>query len=177
MDRPQIDDVVPVRVRVPQGAGVETVRVRVIRDAEPTFVEATSDGVVDGDEWFVAEVEVHNPVTSYRIQLDRGPLGYSWLNGVGEHNRDIPDHHDFRLTTFDPGPEWALDAVVYQIFPDRFAKSSAQQHFPEWAESAGWNDPVIYQGPRTPSQLYGGDLDGCARIWTTCANSARRRCT
>lgn len=160
IDRPALGDLVPIRIRVPQGTGVDNVRVRVIRDAEPTFIEATSDGVVDGEEWFVAEIEMHNPVNSYRIQLDRGPLGYSWLNGSGEHNRDIPDAHDFRLTTFDPGPDWALDSVVYQVFPDRFARSGAAHEVPDWAEPAGWDDTVVHQGRSTPLQLFGGDLDG-----------------
>ena len=157
---PQIGDLVPVRIRVPQGAGVDVVRVRTIQDAEPTFVEAKSDGVSNGEEWFVAEVDVHNPVTSYRVQLDRGPLGYSWLNGAGEHHRDIPDAHDFRLTTFDPGPDWALDAVVYQVFPDRFALSGARREVPDWAVPAEWDDTVVHQGPDTPLQFFGGDLDG-----------------
>ena len=101
---------------------MDTVRVRMIRDGEPAYVQAKSDGVTDGEEWFIADVTMHNPVTSYRIQLDRGPLGYSWLNGTGQHGRDITDAHDFRLTTFDPGPDWALDAVVYQVFPDRLRR-------------------------------------------------------
>ncbi|WP_240615773.1 glycoside hydrolase family 13 protein [Nakamurella deserti] len=139
---------------------MDTVRIRVIRDAEPTFVDATPDGTSDGDQWFTADVEVHNPMTRYRVQLDRGALGYSWLNGSGEHHRDIPDAHDFRLTTYDPGPDWARDAVVYQVFPDRFAASSAHRDLPDWAEPAGWDDTVIHQGPHTPLQFYGGDLDG-----------------
>src|SRR6478609_3691810 len=59
--RPAIGDVVPIRIRVPHGAGVDTVRVRMIKDGEPTFVLATSDGVSDGEQWFVADVTVHNP--------------------------------------------------------------------------------------------------------------------
>ena len=43
--KPQIGDLVPVRIRVPRGVGVDTVRVRTIRDAEPTFVDAKSDGI------------------------------------------------------------------------------------------------------------------------------------
>ncbi len=158
--KPQLGDTVPIRVRVPAGSGVNEVRVRVVRDAEPTFVEAKSDGVVDGEEWFVAEIDMHNPVTSYRVQLDRGALGYSWLNGGGEHFRDISDSHDFRLTTFDPGPDWALDAVVYQIFPDRFAAAGPKASLPDWAIAADWDDTVIHQGPDTPLQYFGGDLDG-----------------
>src|SRR6478752_7850391 len=70
--KPAPGDDVPIRTRVPQDTGVGTVRVRMIRDGEPTYVQAKSDGVTDGEEWFVADVTMHNPVNSYRIQLDRG---------------------------------------------------------------------------------------------------------
>ena len=39
------------------------------------------------------------------------------------HARDVTDADDFRLTTAAPAPRWSRDAVVYQIFPDRFARS------------------------------------------------------
>ena len=83
------------------------------------------------------------------------------MNGAGEFDRDVTDQHDFRLTVFDPGPDWALDAVVYQIFPDRFA-STGPKDLPEWASAAQWSDPVIHRGARASTQLYGGDLDGIA---------------
>src|SRR5699024_1567863 len=31
---------------------------------------------------------------------------------------------------------------------------------PDWAVPARWGDPPLHRGPRTPLQLYGGDLDG-----------------
>ncbi len=102
---------------------------------------------------------VHNPITNYRVLVDRGAAGSSWLNGTGEHFRDVTDQHDFRLTVHHPGPDWALDATVYQIFPDRFA-STGPKDLPEWALAAQWSDEVIHTGPRTPLQVFGGDLDG-----------------
>ena len=105
---------------------------------------------------------MHNPVSSYRVLLSRGAAGYSWLNGTGEYSRDVPDQHDFRLTTYDPGPAWALDSVVYQVFPDRFARSAGAdaRRLPDWALPAAWDDEVIHDGPDTPRQVFGGDLDG-----------------
>src|SRR5664279_4094474 len=79
-------------------------------------VAAVPDGGNDYESWFTAEIPVHNPITSHRILLDRESAGYSWLNGTGEYFRDIADLHDFRLTTYPPGPEWALDSVIYQVF-------------------------------------------------------------
>jgi alpha-glucosidase len=52
--------------------------------------------------------------------------------------------------------------VVYQIFPDRFARSDAAdaRQLPDWAIPCDWDTPVIGAGPETPYQFYGGDLDG-----------------
>lgn len=162
---PALGDVVPVRIRVPaDGADVRAVHLRMVRDAEPVYARAVPDGVdtATGERWYAAEMPVHNPVTSYRVLLDRGPRGYSWLNGTGEHDRDVSDVNDFRVTTFAPGPDWALDAVVYQIFPDRFASSGVPRALPGWATPASWDDEVVHRGPETGTQLFGGDLPGIA---------------
>lgn len=157
---PALGDMVPVRVRVPAGSAVDAVFVRVLRDAEPVFVPARPDGGTDEENWFTADVPVDNPVTSYRVLLDRRAAGYSWLNGTGEYHRDIADLHDFRLTIYPPGPNWALDSVVYQVFPDRFAASATARELPSWALPAQWDDEVVHVGPDTSRQYYGGDLDG-----------------
>ncbi|HEY5879222.1 MAG TPA: glycoside hydrolase family 13 protein [Nakamurella sp.] len=156
---PSFGDRVPIRVRVPRSAGVDGVYLRVVEDAEPRYLPATGSGHVDGEDWYTAEITVHNPVTGYRVLLDRGAAGYTWLNGTGEHPREVSDRHDFRLTTYDPGPDWGPDSVVYQIFPDRFARSTVRE-LPDWAVPAQWDDPVEHRGPDTPRQFYGGDLDG-----------------
>ncbi len=68
----------------------------------------------------------------------------------------------------DAGPEWVVEQVFYQIFPDRFARS--QQRDPErdkthYHHAAGhetifheWEEPVTAQAGG--STFYGGDLDG-----------------
>jgi alpha-glucosidase len=110
---------------------------------------------VDRPGWWRAEVEVRNPVTRYRWLVDD-----RWLNTLGLAAHDVPDAYDFRLVAYDPPPAWARDAVVYEIFPDRFARSGVQRPLPDWAIHCGWDDPVIGRGPETPRQVYGGDLDG-----------------
>ena len=169
---PTAGDRVPISVRVPRSAGVDSVWLRVVEDAEPRYLPAARSGPAGGgtggggaagrepdEDWYTAEITVHNPVTQYRVLLDRGAAGYTWLNGSGEHAREVADRHDFRLTTYDPGPDWGPDSVVYQIFPDRFAKSRERDR-PDWAVPAEWGDPVVHVGPDTPRQFYGGDLDG-----------------
>lgn len=156
---PSLGDRVPVRVRVPVDSDVRAVHLRTVRDAEPHVVEARLDRQDDDERWYVAEVEMHNPVMSYRFLLDE-PGGYRWLNGRGAFAREIPDAGDFRLTVHDPAPAWSDDAVVYQVFPDRFARSGVERELPDWAEPADWDDEPVGSGPSTPRQLYGGDLLG-----------------
>jgi len=155
---PQLGDTVRVRVRVPHESQVSAVHVRLVPDAEPTFVDAVIDQVAETETWWRADIVCHNPVTSYRFILEGGPAAYQWLNGTGLHERDVPDAADFRLVTFEGPPEWAADAVVYQVFPDRFAKAM-DRPAPDWAVPAEWDDAVDLSetGSR---QLYGGDLDG-----------------
>jgi alpha-glucosidase len=152
---------VPLRVRVPHGADVQVVKVRVLHDAEPAWFEASIESRGDHEAWWQAEIEVHNPVSVYRFYLDGG-AGFRWLTGTGVHHGDVTDASDFRLPIFEPPPDWVTDAVVYQVFPDRFARSAAAdtRELPQWAVPAMWDEPVIAQGPTTPQQFYGGDLDG-----------------
>jgi alpha-glucosidase len=101
-----------------------------VPDAEPRFVPAVRRRApVHAEPRRGGEqtLECHNPVTSYRWILTGGPTAYAWVNGTGLHLRDVPDSADFRLVTLraDSPPGWPLDAVVYQVFPDRFARSAA----------------------------------------------------
>ncbi|HEX6969759.1 MAG TPA: glycoside hydrolase family 13 protein [Micromonosporaceae bacterium] len=160
---PDLGDVVPVFVRVPAGVPVRRVFVRTAPDGEPTFAPARVDRRnADGDTWWRADVLVRNPVTNYRFLLDH-PDGNRWLTAAGVVGHDVADHTDFRLVAYDPPPAWARDAVIYQIFPDRFARSpgAAERQLPDWAIPCDWaGTPVIGRGPETPYQFYGGDLDG-----------------
>jgi alpha-glucosidase len=157
---PELGETVTVFVR---GSGATRVLVRTTPDGEPHFTEAVVDRRSGEETWWRAEVPVRNPVSSYRFLLD-GPDGPRWLNQLGMIEHDVPDATDFRLVTGDPPPAWSRDAVVYEIFPDRFARSPAadRRRAPDWAIPCGWDTPVIGRGPETPFQLYGGDLDGIA---------------
>ncbi|AEI11789.1 glycoside hydrolase family 13 protein [Cellulomonas gilvus] len=161
---PRLGDVVPVRVRVPASRAERAVHVRVVRDGEPRFVPARLDRSDEHDRWYVADVPVHNPVTQYRFLLDE-PDGYRWLDGRGLHARDVPDAADFRLSVHAPAPRWLDDAVVYQVFPDRFARSTGHDGpprgpLPDWALPAAWDDEPIAAGRGVAQQLFGGDLGG-----------------
>lgn len=158
---PRLGEPVTVFVRA---ARATRVHVRTTPDGEPRFVEAVVDRrTAGGVTWWRAELPVHNPVTRYRFLLS-GPRGSRWLNQLGVFDHDVPDATDFRLVAYDPPPAWTRDAVVYEIFPDRFARSpaAADRPLPDWAVGCDWDTPVVGRGPQTPRQLYGGDLDGIA---------------
>ncbi|MGA8978067.1 MAG: glycoside hydrolase family 13 protein [Pedococcus sp.] len=159
---PGLGERVTVRVRVPHGADVTAVHVRTTPDAEPVFTDARVERTTQTDTWWAADIAVHNPVTNYRFILEGGPTAYQWLNGTGVHQRDVPDAADFRLTAYGAPPAWASDAVVYQVFPDRFARSEGQdeREVPDWAVPAQWGDSPRLEPGVIGTQFFGGDLDG-----------------
>ena len=160
---PRLGDRVDLLVRVPLECAIDSVHIRTAPDGENQFGRARLVKTTATDAWWKATVVCHNPVTNYRFLLVGGPTKYAWLNGTGVHHRDVPDASDFRLVAHDvPPPDWALDCVVYQIFPDRFARSKAadRRTLPEWAVPARWDEPVVTREPTVAHQFYGGDLDG-----------------
>ncbi|PZU40517.1 MAG: glycoside hydrolase family 13 protein, partial [Arsenicicoccus sp.] len=164
---------VSVRVRVPRAAGVSAVHVRTTPDGEQFFSDARVVHRTEDEDWWQGEVTCHNPVTTYRFLLESDAEdvpAYRWLNGTGVHLRDVPDTSDFRLVTHAPPPDWAQRAVVYQVFPDRFARDEAVEpvgdpggpraDLPGWAVPARWDDPVATGRDDNPVQVFGGTLDG-----------------
>ncbi len=159
---PLLGDQVLLRLRVAAGDDVDRVWVRSTPDAEPHYDEAvavSSDGFAT---WWEARLDVANPVVRYRWLLSGPDGGYRWVNGSGTHPNDVSDAFDFVLSAHPGPPDWAADAIVYQIFPDRFARSAAadSRPTPAWAVPAAWDDPVVYTMPTVAKQFYGGDLDG-----------------
>ncbi|HZN16765.1 MAG TPA: glycoside hydrolase family 13 protein [Micromonosporaceae bacterium] len=159
---PALGETVSVLVRVPAGDPANAVWVRSTPDGEPRFGAAVVDRTTPTERWWRAEVEVRNPVTGYRFLLRDAAGGYRWLTAAGLVAHDVPDATDFRLVAGDPPPAWNRDAVVYEIFPDRYARSvvARSRELPDWAVACDWDTPVAARGPQTPYQVYRGDLDG-----------------
>ncbi|NQD87345.1 glycoside hydrolase family 13 protein [Paenarthrobacter sp. CM16] len=179
-----LGDTVRLRIRVPQGWGpASKVWVRSIQDGEPRYDAAIRLGSADGWDWWEAAMLVANPVAKYRFLLEvtethdgaaaAGPVvgaasssgrRYWNLNAQGLFGRDVSDAADFRLTAFVPAPEWLRKGTMYQVFPDRFARSAqADGHpIPDWAIACAWNEPVVGTGTGASTQFYGGDLPGVA---------------
>lgn len=172
---PVLGDVVTVWVRVPAAADVVAVHVRSTPDGEPSFTAGEVDpdrtgAAVGGygatDVWWRAALSIRNPVTNYRFHLRTAAGETCWLTAGGLVDHELPDGTDFRAVAYEAPPAWSADAVLYQIFPDRFARSTAAgpldpATLPDWALPRDWDrDEVIGQGPGTAEQFFGGDLDG-----------------
>ena len=92
-----------------------------------------------------------NPGTPYRWLLSGGDYGYAWLNALGVQSFDVPDADDFIATPGAGGPDWHLESVVYQVFPDRFASSGREVAPPEWAIPREWDELPTGRGPKLRS--------------------------
>lgn len=160
---PALGDIVRVRLRVPEGYGpLAVVRTRSNPDHEPEWADAAPLGAADGWDWWQADVVVRNPRHGYRWMLQHVDGRVEWLNQNGLHTIETLDAEDFALVANPGPPGWLFDAVMYQVFPDRFARSGAadERPTPDWAIPADWSDPVASQEPARSQQFYGGDLDG-----------------
>ncbi|XBH20260.1 glycoside hydrolase family 13 protein [Jonesiaceae bacterium BS-20] len=165
----QVGQTITVRVRVPLATAEKSVHLRVVRDGEPRISPARLVSTTEYERWYEANLLVHNPVTNYRFFFEL-ETGYAWLNASGWYTREIPDAHDFKVTVYGVAPDWAREGLVYQIFPDRFARSKAKgeltpetasNDLPHWALPAtDWNQDPIPSGENVGRHFFGGDLDG-----------------
>jgi alpha-glucosidase len=161
LDRPEaLGDEATVRLRVPREIAVDDVAVRYVWDGEPRGVAAVVDEETATDVWWRASFEVWNPSTQYRWVLSGGDVGYAWVNGAGTVAQDLPDADDFVLSTAPDGPEWHRGGVIYQVFPDRFARSGSNGPAPAWALARDWDELPQGRGTATARELFGGDLGG-----------------
>ena len=101
----------------------------------------------------------------FRIERDGGALHLS-MRGLSAF--DPVDAFDFTLLLGEPGPEWPLDAVLYQIFPDRFAAGNPAHRVRdgEWqiegtpTQARRFGDAPLPWLEGKNADFYGGDLDG-----------------
>lgn len=114
------------------------------------------------------------------ININGEKYFYGGRSGEGALYRNVPQ--DYQITVYDgcfKTPDWFKEATVYQIFPDRFCRGSADKHGftalerAEKLKSSGekiflhknWNEEVLFEplpGEKdySPCDYYGGDLKG-----------------
>jgi glycosidase len=108
----------------------------------------------------------------FQVEDERGHFHYygnarDKLGGVGTTYQDKPP--SFQITVYDPAwepPQYLREGVMYQIFPDRFARSK-----PPVSDRKGiylhkkWGgvprvDPHALEGAYSAYDFFGGDLNG-----------------
>lgn len=162
--KPKLGEKVKLKIRIHKALGkVKEVRVRFSESGEafPT-PPAKLVSVSNGWSWYQVVITMHNPHMNYRFYIELIDGSSYWLNAKGITELEQPDIEDFRINTFSSAPKWGKSAVMYQIFPDRFARSKhADKHkTPDWAIARNWGDKVIGSGPGTSEQFFGGDIYG-----------------
>ncbi|MBM2821636.1 MAG: maltodextrin glucosidase [Thermoleophilia bacterium] len=156
----ELGDETTVLLRVSKERAADDVALRYVRDGEPQVAAAVVDRETEDEVWWQASFPVANPTTPYRWLLSGGDFGYAWVNGAGLQSFDVPDADDFVATSDPGGPDWHLESVVYQVFPDRFASAGLDVDPPDWAVPRKWGELPTGRGPETPFEWFGGDLVG-----------------
>lgn len=159
---PQPGEDVEIRIRIANSVQPEQVIVRTVHDGEPRVVEASVESKNEIETWWVAHLPVLNRRSHYRWGLAGGNVGYGWLNAEGWFDYDVSDANDFALSTASLPPEWSKTAVVYQVFPDRFAKSGKITDAPDWVVPREWDMHPEGRSSNTGKEWFGGDLWGAA---------------
>ena len=157
---PRPGEDVRIRVRVPRALTPERVWVRTIHDGEPKMVVAEVELETAHEVWWCADLPILNSRSHYRWGFSGGNVGYGWLTAAGWVDHDVTDAFDFAISTAPMPPEWSKTAVVYQIYPDRFASSGATYELPDWAVAREWDLRPEGRSPNSPREYFGGDLPG-----------------
>ena len=156
---PRVGEEVELKIRVPKSIAVDEIYLRFFSDGEPRTKKLKQVKRSKVESWWSVTVLVSNSTFHYRFMLvHKG--NYSWYNGVGVFAHDVTDREDFQIIAKPAYPKWIQSAVFYQIFPDRFAKSSAEKKLPEWAVPREWSDLPKGRDKTTGVEFYGGDFPG-----------------
>ena len=162
--KPKLGDKVKLRIRVHASLGeIRQVIARQSDSGEGFFTAPFKVSFTrHGWSWFEGSVTMYNPEVHYRFLIELKNGHSYWLNGVGLFEIDQPDRDDFKINTYNRIPKWATGAVLYQVFPDRFARSAdaSKRQLPDWAIAKDWAADVTASGPGTSEQFFGGDLKG-----------------
>ena len=150
------------RLWVPAARRPEQVILHQVVDGEPVVTPMTRAGATAAGSWWQGTVALLNPLNRYRFLLlePRGPRPYLWYHAAGLSDHDVPDATDFKVLAHDDAPQWVLDAIVYQVFPDRFSRSGHLRQAPDWAVPHAWGTEPPDAGDAASAAWYGGDLDG-----------------
>ena len=155
---PKLGEKVTFKVRVPNSYKFKDAVIRYYHDGEPRTAHLKKVKRNRFETWWGVTIPIINYETRYRF-LFAGSGKYDWLSAAGLTNHDVHSNSDFQLIARPEYPKWLKSSVFYQIFPDRFAKTS-EKKLPKWAVARDWNMPPRDKTKFTGIEVYGGDLKG-----------------
>ena len=155
---PKLGEKVTFKVRIPNQYKFNDAVMRYYHDGEPRTAHLKKVKRNRVESWWGVTIPIINYETRYRF-LFAGSGKYDWLSAAGLTNHDVHSNSDFQLIARPEYPKWLKSSVFYQIFPDRFAKTS-EKKLPKWAVARDWNMPPRDKTKFTGIEVYGGDLKG-----------------
>ena len=155
---PKLGQKVTFKVRVPNTYKFDHAVMRFYHDGEPRTAHLKRVSKGRSESWWGVTIEIINYETRYRF-LFAGNKKYDWLSAAGLTNHDVHSNSDFQLVARPAYPQWLNSSIFYQIFPDRFAKTS-EKKLPDWAVAREWNEMPRDKSRNTGIEVYGGDLKG-----------------
>lgn len=163
---PRLGESVSLRLRISHQAPVRRVILRTFPDGEQALSIMARGATEPPIQWWEANLSIVEPVSQYRFIVDA--TDGLWHYSAAGPSIFVPlDATDFRILADYRAPEWLDSAVLYQIFPDRFANGNPdndprpdeytyRDHRPA---TYSWGAPPD-AGSFFPLVFYGGDLTG-----------------
>ncbi|MBQ9414763.1 MAG: glycoside hydrolase family 13 protein [Clostridia bacterium] len=163
------------RVRVPREWGCSACRLLISVDHRPDTCDGMFWAGMDGDthEWWDCHFTPSEEglyFYSFSLETNRGTLT---LTRLFDGSAGIADPYTpllfWQLTCYEAAfqtPDWLAGGVMYQIFPDRFARSGEpKSNVPDDRRMhESWDEPVDWrpgpQGIYHNNDYFGGDLKG-----------------
>ncbi len=170
------DTAVLFRVRVPRDWGCRACRLVINTDERPISRSDMFWAGMDGDhhEWWDCRfAPAQIGLYFYTFELETDARGTLLLRRQSDGSAGLSDNGfqapRWQLTCYAADfktPDWLAGGVMYQIFPDRFNRSSKEKEGvpADRIMHASWDEPVNWQndaqGVFRCNDYYGGDLKG-----------------
>ena len=160
-----IGEKVVLRLRASVQLNIAKVLLRSTPEGEEVFAPLRRLDDVNGVQWWETEVFLNVPQFDYRFLLftDKGNF---WLAAGGCTRYTPLDYTNFKLVCANHLPDWVLETVFYQIFPDRFCNGDDSLSV-KTGEYSLCGEPVEkWEAARFAEQkarnhvFYGGDIPG-----------------
>ena len=165
---PALGEEVTVRIRCFADAPVDGVFLRQMMNGAEIWKEMKKEKTLGELQYYSAPVTVNEPRCCYHFAFacsDR----IVFYNQQGTSLSLPDDSHDFVLLADYPKPDWVDGAVLYQIFPERFANGrpdltpengqyTYQGH--QTIVRENWDDIPLPVEDAHGMEFYGGDLYG-----------------